>query len=210
MSLDDGNADTAPISVTRREVKEVVQELLKSGFIDSAHKPAVFAGAMRLREEVNTVLDSLDLTLKLDELRGLAILRVAEAAASNPDEEWSHPLVRRQRLTLEQSLLVAILRQFYVIQEQETGIGVGAIKVPVEDIIVQITVFLGDTGSDTKNEQRLLTLLDQLKTHGIVSEPDSNRDISIRPLITHLANPETLTALLANFRQQAGKVDPAP
>lgn len=199
-----------PVSPARREVKEAVQELLKSGFIDSAHKPAVFNSAMRLRDDINRALDPLDLALKLDEIRGLAILRVAEAAAPDADEEWSHPLVRRQRLTLEQSLLVAILRQFYVMQEQETGIGVGAIKVPVEDLLAPLTGFLGDTGSDAKNEQRLLTLLDQLKPHGIVTEPDNQRDITIRPLITHLANPETLTALLAHFRQLARKPESAP
>lgn len=194
-----------PASPIRREVKDVVQEVLRHGFIGSDQKPALFAAATRWRNEIISALDPLDLTLKLDELRGLAILCVSESVASTPEEEWSHPLVRRQRLTMDQSLLVAILRQFHVVQEQEAGIGVREIKVPVEDILPTLTDFLGDTGSDTKNEQRLLTLLDQLKPHGIVSEPDKNREVTIRPLITHLANPSTLTALLAHFRQHAGK-----
>lgn len=190
-----------PVSSVRREVKEMVQDLLKHGFIGSDEKPALFANAVRCRSEINIALDPLDLTLKLDELRGLAILCIAEEAASNPDEEWSHPLVRRQRLTLEQSLLVAILRQAYVVQEQEAGIGVHSVRLPLEDILPMLTNFLGDSGSDAKNEQRLLTLLDQLKPHGIVSEPDKNREVTIRPLITHLANPSTLAGLLAHFRQ---------
>lgn len=193
------------LTATRLDLKVVVQELLRSGFIGSDRKPVVFATAMRLRNEINAALAPLDLTLRLDELRGLAILCVAESAAASPDEEWGHPLVRRQRLTIEQSLLVAILRQFYVIQEQETGIGVSEIKVPLEDLLAELGGFLGDTGSDAKNEQRLLTLLDQLKPHGIVSEPDKNQEVAIRPLIAHLANPETLTTLLAHFRQLANK-----
>lgn len=199
-----------PVTTARLDLKSVVQELLKSGFIGSDHKPAIFAKAMRLRSEINAALDPLDLNLKLDEIRGIAILCIAETAAANPDEEWSHPLVRRQRLTIEQSLLVAILRQFYVIQEQEAGIGVSEIKIPLEDLLAQLGGFLGDTGSDAKNQQRLLNLLDQLKPHGIVSEPDKNHEITIRPLIAHLANPETLTTLLAHFRQLAVKSESAP
>jgi hypothetical protein len=198
-----------PASLARREVKVAVQELLRSGFIDSAHKPALFNSISRLRPEIASALDPLDLRVMLDDHRGLAILRVAETAAENPAEEWGHLLVRRQRLTLEQSLLVAILRQFYVIQEQETGIGVTTVKVPLEDLLAQLTVFLGDSGSDAKNENRLITLLDQLKPHGIVSEPDQQREVTIRPLIAHLANPETLTVLLAHFREVATKLDPA-
>jgi Domain of unknown function (DUF4194) len=198
-----------PASTARLDVNATVQELLKSGFIGSDRKPALFAKTMRLRNEINAALEPLDLTLKLDEIRGLAILCIAETAA-NPDDEWNHPLVRRQRLTIEQSLLVAILRQFYVIQEQEAGIGVSEIKIPLEDLLPQLGSFLGDTGSDAKNEQRLLTLLDQLKPHGIVSEADKNHEITIRPLIAHLANPETLTTLLIHFRQLAGKIESAP
>lgn len=208
--MDPSQIPPDPVTAARFDVKAAVQELLKSGFIGSDRKPAIFAKTMRLRNEINAALEPLDLILKLDEIRGLAILWIAETAAASPDEEWNHPLVRRQRLTIEQSLLVAILRQFYVIQEQEAGIGVSEINIPLEDLLPQLGGFLGDTGSDAKNEQRLLTLLDQLKPHGIVSEPDKNHEITIRPLIAHLANPETLTTLLVHFRQLAGKTEPAP
>lgn len=208
--MDTSHISTDLQNAAQLDVKVAVQELLKSGFISSDRKSDLFAKAMRLRNEINAALEPLDLILKLDEIRGLAILCIAETAATNPDDEWNHPLVRRQRLTIEQSLLVAILRQFYVIQEQEIGIGVSEIKIPVEDLLPQLGSFLGDTGSDSKNQQRLLTLLDQLKPHGIVSEPDKNNEITIRPLIAHLANPETLTTLLAHFRQLAGQTESAP
>lgn len=185
----------------RREIKEAVQDLLRHGFIGSDQKPSLFAMASRCSSEINMALAPLDLMVRLDELRGIAILCIAEEAAATSDGAWGHPLVRRQRMTLEQSLLVAILRQYYVVQEQESGIGVREVKLAIEDLLPTLTNFLGDTGSDARNEQRLLTLLDQLKPHGIVSEPDKHREVTIRPLITHLANPETLTTLLAQFRQ---------
>src|SRR5690606_31731458 len=89
---------------------------------------------------------------------------------------------------------------FYYLHERDAGIGVGPARVQFEDVLAQVNAFLGDTGSDSKNEQRLLTLLDKLKDHGLVFDPDKNGDVTIRPLITHLANPETLSALLQDFR----------
>jgi len=186
---------------TPREVKMLAQEILKNGFIESATNATVFNSVVRNHQNINSVLEPLDLQLDLDELRGLAVLCVAESAAVDPDEAWSHPLVRRQRLTLEQSLLVAILRQFYVVQEMESGVGVREVRVSLDELRSQLQVFLMDTGSDAKNHQRLLTLLDQLKPHGIVSEPDSRGEVIVRPLITRLANPETLIMLLQHFRE---------
>lgn len=193
----EGVADASVASATAREVKNTVQDLLKYGYIESSQKPALFNGAMRLRNEVNAALDPLDLNMKLDELRGLAILRVVE---SDESEAWEHPLVRRQRLTLEQSFLVAVLRQFYYIQEQENGIGTGAIRVPLDDVLSQVNAFFGDSGSDAKNHQRVLGILDKLKDHGIVFDPDKHGYITIRPLIAYLTNVETLTALLQTYR----------
>lgn len=183
---------------TPAEVKALAQELLKNGFIESSGNAAAFLTVARLRRNLDAVFEPLDLSLDLDELRGLAVLRVADSAT--PDEAWSHPLVRRQRLTLEQSLLVAILRQLYVLHELESGIGLREVRAALDELLSQLQVFLPDSGSDTKNRQRLLTLLDQLKPHGIVSEPDSRGEVVIRPLITRLANPETLAALLTHFR----------
>lgn len=192
---------------TPSEVKALAQELLKNGFIESSGNTAVFLAVARLRRELDAVFEPLDLSLDLDELRGLAVLRVADSASATPHEAWSHPLVRRQRLTLEQSLLVAILRQLYVLHELESGIGVREVRAALDELLSQLQVFLPDSGSDTKNRQRLLTLLDQLKPHGIVSEPDSRGEVVIRPLITRLANPETLAALLTHFRGLGGARD---
>lgn len=201
--------DEAAAESTPSDVKTLVQELLKNGFIESSAKAADFNAVLRLRRQIDAVLEPLDLQIDLDEMRGLAVLVVAEPASNTPDETWSHPLVRRQRLTLEQSLLVAILRQLHVVQELESGIGIREVRIPVDELLSQLQVYLPDTGSDTKNRQRLLTLLDQLKPHGIVTEPDSRGEIMIRPLITRLANPETLSALLSHFRELAGGTDGA-
>lgn len=197
--------DTGPNANTAAAVKRSTQELLRHGSLEESQKRELFRFVMIHRSEIAAVLEPLDLELRIDEHRGVAFLQVAQSAyASFEDADvWTHPLVRRQRLTLEQSLLVAMLRQAFVIHEQESGIGECAAKIAVDELLPQFSAYLGDSGSDTKNESRLLILLDQLKPYGIISEVDKNQEIVIRPLIVHLANPESLSSLLAMFKAKA-------
>jgi len=206
-SSDSNTSATEINSGTSPELKTIVQELLKNGSINSGQTAARYQTIVRFYQQLRDILEPLDLDLKLDETRGLALLIVSDAARQTPEETWSHPLVRRQRLTLEQSLLIAFLRRHYLLAEQEGGIGVAQVTVHVEDLFSEFITAIGDSGSDAKNQQRLHTLLDQLKPHGIVSEPDKNQILIIHPLIVHLANPETLTALLEHFHAQK---DPPP
>lgn len=190
---------------TSSDVKEVTQELLRYGYLEEVRKPTLFQRAVVREREIMVALEPLDLVLRLDTHRGVAFLTVAETAYDLSDEggAWTHPLVRRQRLTLEQSLLIAILRQAFVMHEQESGIGQSAAKMALDDLLPQFLAYFHDSGSDAKNESRLSNLLDQLKTYGIVSEMDKNQEVTIRPMIAHLADPESLTALLQVLKEKA-------
>ena len=195
---------------TPSEVKEVTQELLKHGFLEEAQDSNLFRRTIIHEREIAAALEPLDLVLRLDSHRGVAFLAVAQAAnecSGGVEEGWAHRLVRRQRLTLEQSLLVALLRQAFVMHEQESGVGQSAASIAVDELLPQFLAYSGDSGSDAKNESRLLNLLDQLKTYGIVSEVDKKHEVTIRPLIAHLAGPESLTALLAVLKEQRHGVE---
>ena len=193
---------------TSSDVKEVSQELLKYGYLEEARKPTLFQRAVVREREIMVALEPLDLRLRLDTHRGVAFLTVADTAYDSSEEgAWSHPLVRRQRLTLEQSLLIAILRQSFVMHEQESGVGQSAAKLALDDLLPQFLTYFDDSGSDAKNESRLSNLLDQLKTYGIVSEIDKNHEVTIRPMIAHLANPESLMALLQVLSEKAQAED---
>lgn len=199
--------DTTPAEAdsgyTAREVKSAVQELLRSGLLEAERKPNLYRTALTHRDAIAAILEPLDLRLRIDDVRGLAFLTVAEALFGDELEQWSHPLVRRQRLTLEQSLLVAILRQQYIAHEQEAGAGAGDALVELEELLPQLQVYLGDSGSEMKEQKRLRSLLEALRGHGIVSEVDEREQkVKVRPLITHLANPESLQSLLHHFRTQ--------
>jgi hypothetical protein len=186
-------------------VKEITQVLLGHGYLEEASRADLFRQLVVNESGVNIALEPLDLTLRIDTMRGVAFLAVAQVANENSTAEdgWLHPLVRRQRLTLEQSLLIAILRQAFVKHEQAVGVGQANAKVAVDSLLADVAVYFGDSGSDAKNESRLLRLLDQLKTYGIVSEVDTKQEVTIRPLIAHLASPESLAGLLQTLRTQA-------
>lgn len=200
---------------TTGDVRRAIQELLRLGYLEESRKPEIFRKAIIHENEINAALEPLDLAIKLDTHRGIALVVVRSDAESNSEsapendaslnDEWSHPLVRRQRLTLEQSLLVAILRGAFVLHEQESGVGGRPAKMAVDELLPQYLTYIGDSGSDARNETRLNNLLEQLKGYGIVSEVDAKQEITIRPLIAHIADPESLDALLRTMVQMAGE-----
>ncbi|WP_417501524.1 DUF4194 domain-containing protein [Marinobacter sp.] len=193
---------------TPANVKATAKDLLKYGLLEADRKPNLYQVAVTQTTAINRILEPFDLRLKIDDIRGLAFLVVSEQLfqeGGENNDEWSHPLVRRQRLTMEQSLLLAILRQHFIAHEQEAGLGAGEAAVELDELLPQLQLYLGDTGSDTRDQKRLRGLMDNLKNHGIVSDIDANDQIIIRPIITHLANPENLQNLLHHFRQMAGQ-----
>jgi len=219
MALDDGMDDEQPLMSaavqvderrTPQRVRETVQETLKYGLLEESHKPNLYRSALSSIEAVDTILEPLDLAMGVDEVRGLVFVTVRQGEVAEQDD-WSHPLVRRQRLNLEQSLLIAILRQHFIAYEQESGTGASQALVAVDELIPQLQVYLGELGSEAKERNRIITLLDQLKGHGLVSALDAHDRVIIRLIITHLANPENLQALVAWLREQVeGPATPAP
>ena len=206
---------TAAPAATPAALRRAVQELLKNGLLEQSAKPLLFRQLHTEQARVNTLLEPLDLQLRVDDVRGLALVAVAAdyAGEAVDDDEWTHPLVRRQRLTLEQSLLLAILRREFLQREQEGGIG-RPVQIAVDSLLPQLEIYLGSTGSDMQERKRLAALLEHLRGHGVVSDVDAQERITIRPMIVHLANPENLQALLAQLRTlttgSAGHADTAP
>jgi hypothetical protein len=184
-----------------REVRDASLELLKHGVLEEARKPNLYRVVRTHSQALDEIYQPLHLSLRIDEIRGLAFLVVADDIYPNADDEWSHPLVRRQRLTLDQSLLVAILRQQFVAHELEAGVGAAEAQVALDDLLPHLQAFLGDLGSDSREKKRLIALLEQLKVHGIVSDIDTHERVTIRPLIAHLANPENLQNLIQAVKQ---------
>ena len=200
-ALGNSTVDSNDEQRTSRRLREAVQELLKYGLLEEIHKPNLYRIAINHVQELSDILEPLDLAMGIDEVRGLVFVIVRHREVTEQDD-WAHPLVRRQRLNLEQSLLVAILRQQFIVFEQESGTGASDAVVAIDELIPQLQIYLGDLGSDAKERTRVINLLDQLKGHGLVSTIDSHERVTIRPIIAHLANPENLQALLNWLREQ--------
>lgn len=196
-----------------RAVREATLELMRAGVVEAARKPSAYRALQVAVPAVAAILLPLGLRMCMDELRGLAWLAVDASAigageGAEDEDAWSHPLVRRQRLNLEQSLLVAILRQQFVAHEMEAGVGAAEAQIALEDLLPHLQAYLGELGSDAQEKKRLLGLLEQLKAHALVSEVDEHERVSIRPLIAHLANPDNLLNLLQSMRAAAGEGAP--
>ncbi|WGL15814.1 DUF4194 domain-containing protein [Microbulbifer bruguierae] len=197
------NQEVIDSARTDKRLRESAQELLRLGLLEESHRPNLYRVAIAHMTALNAILEPLDLAAQADDIRGLIFIRVRKTEAEEnieSQDDWSHPLVRKQRLTLEQSLLVAILRQHFVAYEQEAGTGASAAMVAVDELIPQFQLYMGDSGSEARERNRMLQLLDQLKGHGLVSEPDAHERVAIRPMIAHLANPENLQALLQELK----------
>ena len=194
--------EAAPVTPgTPGHLRRAMQELLRQGLLEQQSKPQLFRHVATDLARVNTLLEPLDLEVRLDDTRGLLYVAIPADYQGDDEEEdaWTHPLVRRQRLTLEQSLLLAILRREFLQQEQERGMGV-PVSISVEQLLPQLEIYLGASGIDMQDRKRLLTLLENLRTHGVVSEVDAQERLFIRPMIVHLANPQNLQALLQHLR----------
>lgn len=153
----------------------------------------------------------MDLTLKIDDIRGLAFVVVANIIDNEEDDEqWSHPLVRRQRLNLEQSLLVAILRKHFVAHELEAGIGDNNAVIHLDELFPELNAYLGELGSEIREEKRLRNLLEQLKNYGVVTDINEHEQVMIRPLIAHVANPENLKNLIEAIKRKANQISEEP
>jgi hypothetical protein len=193
--------DTNVPPATPVALRRAVQELLRNGALEHATKPQLFRQLVSDTARVNAQLEPLDLTLRVDDARGLAYvaIRPGYQPDAEEDDEWTHPLVRRQRLTLEQSLLLAVLRREFLQREQESGLGV-PVQLAVDGLLPLLEMYLGSTGSEMQERKRLLHLLENLRGHGVVSDVDTQERITIRPMIVHLANPQNLQALLQHLR----------
>ncbi len=188
-------------SIHTSQIKLVTQELIKTGVIDSQHK-SKYQICLHNSQEINSILAPLDLQMRIDDVRGLAFILVNKTHQELSDDEWRHPLVRKRRLNLEQSLMVAILRKHYLASEQEAGIGNINVIVHLDDLLHQLNQFLQASGSDMTDNKRLRNLLEQLKSYNIVSDIDESEKVKIYPLIVHLLNPENLMSLIGTLKEK--------
>ncbi len=185
------------------QTKQALQEILKYGHLSQAQKPVLYQALVSNVASVNDYLSVIDFRLQIDGVRGLAFLIVYQNQESDNDampmlDGWAHPLVRRQRLTLQQSLVLAILRQRLMELEQQYGIGYADTYMSLDELNKQFFIYHKSSGSESQDNERVTILVRQLAEHGLVAI-DQNQ-LLISPLIVHLLNPENLIELLKQYQ----------
>ncbi|STY98870.1 Uncharacterised protein [Moraxella lacunata] len=229
--------DTQFLYDTNQTLKNAIQDLLKHGYIEKHQKPNIYQQLFGNIDFINAYLSIMDLSMHIDDIRGVIYVGVYQKIYDiiiddttnhethdennhddNPtnnshspipsyDKMWSHPFIRRQRLTLHQSLLIAILRQKFVEIESQSGVGTNTVWVDFDDLKNQYFSYINHSGSEKSDDDSLKRLLSQLKDYGIIGDMDEQGKIIIRPLIAHLANPENLGQFLMQLKNLNGAYD---
>ena len=194
----DDNSDE--FSYTPKALKTITQELLKNGLIESSSKPDLYQRLLSEKNTLSQIFEPLDLHISHDDIRGIAYLTVLKN--DDDSDSWSHPLVRKKPLTLEQSLVVAILRQYYITYELDHGQGAANISIGLEELLALVNTYYGNNGSESADQKRLTETMNKLKEQGIVSAINKYDQITIRPIIVHIANHENLTLLLKAMKEK--------
>lgn len=203
-AIESSSSPDAGLQYTQKQVKEVGQQLLKYGLLESTNKPGLYQAVLTHQQKLNDIFEPLDLAIKIDDIRGLAFVVVVDGDNDcEEDDQWSHPMVRRQRLNLEQSLLIAILRRHFVAHELEAGVGDSTAVIHLDELLPDLKTYLGELGSEIREEKRLRHLLEQLKGYGVVSDVNEHEQVTVRPLIAHVANPDNLKNLLTAYARES-------
>ena len=148
----DAPQDTAP-AAPQYDLTAIVVPLLKS-VLYRDDDTALWTGLLKLRPRVSDYVAVLALDLVLDEAEGYAFLR--SRASDDEDSPKLPRLVRRQPLSFQVSLLLALLRK--KLAEFDASGGDTRLILSRDQVVELVRVFLPD-GS---NESRLI---DQVETH---------------------------------------------
>ncbi|MBO6655883.1 MAG: DUF4194 domain-containing protein [Pseudomonadales bacterium] len=195
---------------TRSDVKAAVQELLKHGLLESDRNPKLFKLTLQRHSEIQPILDPLDFELVLDDKRGIAYLaprhKDPDTDLSDEPSDQTHPLVRRQRFNLEQSLVIALLRQQFLSHELEYADQTSYARFSAEELNASLLLYMQSTGSDSLDNRRLTQILEQLRVHKLVTQIDDAGRFGIRPLIAHVGDPASLSSLLDHYKEVADDI----
>ncbi len=151
----DESQDTASAApaAPQYDLTAIVVPLLKSVLYRDDDKE-LWTALLKLRPRVSDYVAVLALDLALDEAEGYAFLR--SRASDDEDSPKLPRLVRRQRLSFQVSLLLALLRK--KLAEFDASGGETRLILSRDQVVELVRVFLPD-GS---NESRLI---DQVETH---------------------------------------------
>lgn len=196
MSIDTGTS-RAPLSLA-------ATSLLKGVVYRDTHEQ-VWAQVLRLQAPLRDHLDVLGLVLVIDESEGFAYLRSAP-------EDPEHPiprLVPRHKLSLQVSLLVALLRK--AVAEFDATSGEGRLVVTRERLVEDLRTFLPDSTNQARVVDQIDRTIAKVVDLGFLrAVPGSEPAWEVRRVIKAYVDAQWLGELDARLREYAVELGAVP
>ncbi len=183
------------------EAKRALVNLMRMGSIIATQKPKLFEQICRHEELIQAHLSDMYLRLLLDEKAGVALVLQQEIIGDGGEEDDIYTLITPRTLTLNDSLLLLVLRKYY--QDREAA-GEQRIIIDIEQIEAFLTPFLPLSNSSKSDRRKLSTSLSRMTERKILSSvrgEDSRFEITA--VIRYVVSAEFLERLLAEYQKLA-------
>lgn len=188
------------------EARRVLVYLMRQGAILASENIKLFDSLCRYEDDIRRHLAEVYLQLILDEKQGIAFIINVEQPEDEPKDESQEDfpvLIRKRTLTLYDTLVLLILRQYY--QERETA-GEQKIIIDIDRIQSSLVPYIPLTNHDSKDRKKLNGALDKFSEKKVLSTLRGEEGrYEITPIIRYVVNAEFLQNLLTEYQELAVK-----
>lgn len=199
-------AESGAGSLLSRPGSLALQKLLSKGVLLLKQFPEEYNRLMVEQAKIRQVLDTMGLGVEINSDYGMAVLmRNADleediSDGEGPeDEEGGSALVRASRLTLLQSLVLLVLREYWREREQA---GDQTIIIDIETIKDRLKPYWPGLNSEARSDRRMNGAIKKMSDHGIlmnVRGKESQKEIS--PAVVIALGKDEFPKLLEEYRR---------
>lgn len=196
----EANPEDDALDAETTRYREALQRLISSGVIYESRHSELYQALLANKSQIRSTLRELGLRMTVDDSFGLIILRLP-VSDDIEEDEGAHPLVRRRRLTLLDSLVALVLRDHYMTRE---NVGDRTVVIDVEQLEDALRAFLPIFGSETILRKRITGAIKRFKDYNILASlPGSDNEFEVTPVIRIVVNADMLQGLRAEFEALA-------
>lgn len=184
------------------EARRAVVELMRQGVVMADSKRLVFDALCQHQEIIRDHLADMYLRLQIDDAAGLALLLQQQDDENAEQEDVEVPrLINRRVLSLYDSLLLLVLRRYYL--DRETA-GDKQIQIDIEQVEERLLPFLPLSANQSKDRKRLNGAIENMKKRRILSPVRGEESrLEILPVIRYVVSAQMLEQLLSEYRRIA-------
>lgn len=180
-------------------LRRAQQCLLGWGVIYHSKHPDLYRALQANRAGVARMLGELGLSMSMDETYGIALLRVPYDEESD-EEQGPHPMVRRSTLSLMDTLMALVLRDYY---RERQGLQDITIQIDLETIESRMRPFLAIfSKSETLGKKKISGAIDRFRKWHILDKVRGDDSMfEITPVIAIVVNAQWLEPMLEEYRE---------